>query len=178
MSAQPDFQQRLKSIEGLVSEIEAAADPSLRTTVRELLELVMVLHGTGLDRMLEVVRAASDEGESTVQKLLRDDLVASLLILHGIHPVAFETRVAQAVEKARSRLRAHEGEVELVSIEEGAVRLRLHSNGHGCGSNPQALRELVENAVYQGAPDITSLVIEEAGAKQNFVPLAMLQGAI
>ncbi len=41
----------------------------------------------------------------------------------------------------------------------------------------KALKEIVENAVYQAAPDITSLVIEGADEKQGFVPLEMLQKA-
>jgi Fe-S cluster biogenesis protein NfuA len=182
MSAQPEFQQRLQSIERLLGEIESAADPSLRTTVRELIQLVMDLHGAGLDRMLELIRGGPevdpDGGEAIIQKLGRDELVASLLILHGLHPLSLEARVAQALDKARSRLRVHEGEIELLSIQDGAVRLRLHANGHGCGSTGEALKKIVEDAVYQGAPDISTLLIEGAGGKQDFVPLEMLQGAV
>lgn len=175
MPAQAEFAQRLQSIERLLGKIESAADPNLRTIVQELVQLVMDLHGTGIERMLELIRATGDGGESIVQKLGRDELVASLLVLYGLHPMDIEARVTQALDKARSRLRAHEGEVEVVSIQDGAVRLRLYAKGHGCGSTPQALKEIVEDAVYQGAPDVTTLVIEGAGEKQGFVPLEMLQ---
>jgi len=175
MPGQPEFQQRLQSIERLLAEIEGAADPNLRASVQELVQLVMDLHGGGIERMLELIRAAGEQGESVVQKLGRDDLVASLLVLYGLHPVNLEDRVAQAVEKARSRVRPHEAEVELLSLQDGAVRLRLRANGHGCGSTAQALKEIVENVIYQGAPDIASLVIEGAEEKQGFVSLEMLQ---
>ena len=71
-----DFQQRLKSIETLLGEIEAGADPHIRTNVQELVQLVMDLHGAGLERMLELIRAPGDGGEILVDKLGRDDLVA------------------------------------------------------------------------------------------------------
>jgi Fe-S cluster biogenesis protein NfuA len=158
MPANPEFQQRLKSIERLLGEIEAAADPNLRATAQELVRLVMDLHGAGLERILELA-AASDEG--LVEKLGRDELVASLLILYGLHPLDLETRVVQALDKARVKLRPHEGEVELLGIQDGVVRLRIRANGHGCGSKPEALREIVESAVMQGAPDVVSLFIEE-----------------
>ena len=158
MPAQAEFQQRLKSIERLLGEIEAAADPNLRATARELVQLVMDLHGAGLERIVELTMAA-DEG--LVHKLGRDELVANLLILYGLHPLDLETRVQQALEKARAKLRPHEGDVELLGIQDGAVRLRVHANGHGCGSKPEALREIVESAVMQGAPDVASLFIEE-----------------
>ena len=62
MPAPVDFQQRLRSIERLFSEIEAAADADLRTSAQELIQLVMDLHGAGFERMLEVIVAASDSG--------------------------------------------------------------------------------------------------------------------
>src|SRR5580658_4058379 len=176
MPGQPEFQQRLQSIERLLGEIEGAANPNLRASVQELVQLVMDLHGAGIERILELVRATGDEGDALVHKLGRDELVASLLVLYGLHPLTLEDRVTQAVDKARLRMRSHEGEVELLSVQDGAVRLRLKANGHGCGSTAQALKEIVENAVYQSAPDITSLVIEGAEDKQGFVSLEMLQG--
>ncbi len=177
MPGQAEFQQRLKSIEQLTREIESTADPSLRASVQELVRLVMDLHGAGLERMLEVIRAPGDGGEVLIHKLGRDELVASLLVLYGLHPLNLEARVFQALDKAGTKLRSHEGEVELLSIEEGAVRLRLHANGHGCGSTAAALKEMVEDAVYQAAPDITALVIEGVDGKDGFVPLEMLRAA-
>lgn len=175
MPLQPEFQRRLQSIERLLSEIDEAADPNVRAAVRELVQLVMDVHGAGIERMLELIRSA-DIDERLVQKVGRDELASNLLVLHGLHPLDLATRIGQALEKAGSRLRHHDGSVELLSVRDGAVRLRLHANGHGCGSNPQALKEIVEGAVYEHAPDVTTLVIEGAEEKQGFVPLEMLQG--
>jgi Fe-S cluster biogenesis protein NfuA len=178
MPAQAEFQQRLGSIERLLGKIESEADPSLRATVQELMQLVMDLHGAGLERILELIRKSGDSGESIIEQLGRDELASSLLILYGIHPSTLEDRVTQALDRVRTRLRSHEGEVELLSIQDGAVRLRLHANGHGCGSGAEALKEIVEEAVYQRAPDISELIIEEPASKRNFVPLETLQGAV
>jgi Fe-S cluster biogenesis protein NfuA len=177
MPGQQEFQRRLQSIEQLLGRIEAAADPNLRTTVQELVQLVMDLHGAGLERILELTVAAGDGGANIIQKLGRDELVSSVLVLHGLHPLDIETRVIQALDKIRSRLRAHDGEVQLLSVQEGVVRLRVQANGHGCGSSGHALKEMVEEAVYQAASDVTELVIESAGEKQGFVSLEMLQGS-
>jgi Fe-S cluster biogenesis protein NfuA len=180
MAAQAEFHQRLKSIERLTQEIESTADPALRATVQELVRLVMDLHGAGLERMLEVIRAPGDGGEVLIHKLGRDELVASLLVLYGLHPLNLNARVIQALDKAGSKLRSHQGAVDLLSIEEGAVRLRLQANGYGCGSTAAALKEIVEDAVYQAAPDITALIIEGAEEKEDkggFVPLEMLRAA-
>ena len=62
MPANPEFQRRLGSIEELLRKIESAADPSLRTTVQELVELVMSLHGAGLDAFLSFSVAPATRG--------------------------------------------------------------------------------------------------------------------
>jgi Fe-S cluster biogenesis protein NfuA len=172
--ARPEFHKRLQSIETLLSRIDHSGDPSLKSDVRELVQLVMDLHGAGLERILEL---AGDDG--LAQKMGQDDLVGSLLILYGIHPQPFEERIAQALDKVRPRLRSREGKVDLLSTEDGAVHLRLRANGHGCGSTAQALKEIVEGALYGAVPDITSLVIDGAeDSRQGFVPLEMLQASV
>jgi Fe-S cluster biogenesis protein NfuA len=177
MPAKPEFQKRLESIEQMLRTIESAADPHLRATVQDLVETIMGLHGEGLERMLELIRATPDGEAALIPRLGRDELVGSLLILYGLHPVDLETRVGQGLDKARARLLTHDGQVELLGFEEGVVRLHLSANGHGCGSNAQALKEIIEETMYQSAPDLTTLVIEGAEEKQGFVPLEMLTGA-
>lgn len=174
MPTQPELQQQLQSIEKLLSRIEEAGDPAIRTDVRELLQLVMGLHGAGIARMLELIRANGEGAESLVSKMGRDDLAGSLLVLYGLHPLTLEERITEALEDARRRLRSREGEVELVSMEDDVVRLRLSAGKHSCGSTTQALREIVEDAVYRLAPEV-SLVMESAEeVKNTFVPLEML----
>ena len=176
MSGTTELQRELGSIELLLRKIDSSADPSLRSTVLELVELVMKLHGAGLERILEVIQCTRDPGE-VVKKLGDDELVSNLLILHGLHPLEFEARVTRAVDKARSRLRGHGAELEVVSIQDGVVRLRLNGKSQGCGSTAQSLKEVVEEAVYEAAPDLNTLTIEGAEDNQNFVPLEMLQGS-
>jgi Fe-S cluster biogenesis protein NfuA len=179
MSKNRDFQKRLESIAGLVHKIEAVADPSLRSDVRELVESLMSLHGGGVERTLEIISAAGGAGEEIIDRLGRDEMVASLLVLYGLHPLDFETRVNHAVEKARTFLNSHSGELELVAIDGGAVRLRLKVKAHGCGSNSASLQEAVEEMIYESAPDVASLTIDGAEAQeQSFVPLTSLNASI
>ena len=171
MAGAPEFQQRLESIEQLIRQIEATGDPSVRTAARELVQVVMELHGAGLERILEILGTSGEPGQSILGSMGRDDMVASLLVLYGLHPLSFEERIEQAIEKANRQMRSRSGTVELVRIEDGGVHLNLRANGHG-----PALKEIVEAAVYQAAPDIASLVIDGAEEKAAFVPLEMLLG--
>jgi len=172
MTGTAEFQQRLESIEVVIRQIEASGDPNVRTAARDLVQLVMELHGAGLERILEILRSNGESGQNVLGSLGRDDMVSSLLVLYGLHPLSIEERVGQAIEKANRQMRARDATVELLGMEDGAVRLNLKANGHG-----PALKEVVEAAIYQAAPDITSLVIDGAEEKQGFVPLEMLLGS-
>ncbi len=179
MAGQPEFQKRLQAIESLLGRIETAGDPELKADVRELVQTIMDLHGNGLERLLSLIGADTDQGTSLILKLSRDELVGSLLVLYGLHPKTLDERVAQALDKARTRLRSHQADLELTSMEGGELRLRVHAHGHGCGSNAHALREIVEDCIYGTAPDVTALIIEVAedeGARTGFVPVETLLG--
>ena len=71
-------------------------------------------------------------GDELVGELARDELVGSLLLLYGLHPLDLETRVRQALEKVQPTLRSRGGSAELLELTEGAVRVRLETAGHGC----------------------------------------------
>jgi Fe-S cluster biogenesis protein NfuA len=174
MAVDSEFQQRVQRITGLVQQVESLADPSARAVVHDLLQSLMEIHGAGLDRMLEIIVARGSEGERSIEQLSNDPLVSSLLILHGLHPQDFTTRVQAAFERAISSVRSQGGELELLEVRDGAVRVRLSANGHGCGV--AALHTSVEDAFYAAAPDLVSLSIESAAgaAASAIVPLEKL----
>src|SRR5271154_3730972 len=124
MPGTPDFQRRLESIEELLRRIESASDPHIRSTAQELVQAVMDLHGSGLERILEILLAAGPAGQASIDSLGRDDLVSSLLVLYGLHPLSMEDRLAHALEKIRSSVRKRGGEIELVRCSDGAVKLK------------------------------------------------------
>ena len=173
MKAQPEFQQRFESIERLIREIEAASDPDLCKTAKALVQAVMDLQGTALERLLEIVHAAGEPGQAIIDGLARDELVSSLLVLYGLHPLGIEDRVRLALEKVDTRVHPGGGAVGLISMDHGAVRVKIQANGHG---SAQSLKQAVEEAVYQAAPDITSLDVEGGEQPPGFVPLDRLLG--
>jgi hypothetical protein len=175
MTAQPEFQQRFESIERLIREIETASDPDLCKTAKALVQAVMDLQGTALERLLEIVHAAGEPGQAIIDGLARDELVSSVLVLYGLHPLGIEDRVRLALEKVEARVRPSGGAVGLISMDHGAVRVKIQANGHGHGS-AQSLKQSVEEAVYQAAPDITSLEVEGGEQPPGFVPLDRLLG--
>jgi hypothetical protein len=146
-----------RKIEELVLRIGEMEDPEGRETARQLMEAILELHGNGLERMMEI---ASGESPALVRKFAGDDLVSALLVLHGLHPDDLETRVRHALGKWH-------GSAELLNEFEGVVRVRL--SGCGCG-----MKEAVEAAIREAAPDAAEIVVEESFAPVGFVPLSAL----
>jgi Fe-S cluster biogenesis protein NfuA len=87
-------------------------------------------------------------------------LISSLLLLHGLHPQDLEERVAAALERVRPDLHAHGGDVELLSIDDGVVRLRMQGNCDGCPSSAATLKFTIEQAIYAAAPDVAAIEVE------------------
>ena len=175
-----DFQKRVQKIGGLVHDLEAIADPASRAAAKELVQLLMDLHGTGLERILEIVFKSSESGVQIIDELSRDSLVSSLLILYGLHPEELQPRVERKLEQIRSKLHKMGAEASLVSVNGGDIRLRVTVDGHACGSTSQAVRATVEEAVYEAAPDLTSLVVEgiEGPTPSGFVAVEKLLGSL
>jgi len=176
MSESKELQHRLQRIGSLVQEIESIADPSVRASTRELVQLLMEFHGAGLDRALEVIAKTGETGLRLIYELGRDPLVSSLLVLYGLHPADLGTRVGRAVEQVRHKVQRNGGEVELLGIEDGVVRLRLGLTGHTCASTGATLQSTVEEALYEAAPDIVSIAVEglEGKTAEGFVSLDKL----
>lgn len=179
MIDEKDFQQRVQKIGGLVHDLETIADPASRSAAKELVQLLMELHGTGLERILEIVFQSGDTGPRIIDELGQDRLVSSLLILYGLHPEELQTRVERKLEQIGSKLHKMGAEAKLVSASGGDVRVRIKVEGHGCGSTGGTAQAAVEEAIYEAAPDLISLTVErlESPAESGFVAIEKLLGS-
>ncbi len=170
------FQEQVKRLGELVSQFDQMPDGPQKTAGKELIQLLMDVHGQGLERMMEIVFESGLAGSALIDQLGKDEIAGGLLLLYSLHPDALETRVHTALDRIRPRLRKLSCTIEILSIDEGSVRVRLTKSGHSCGSSTEELRGLVENGVYEIAPDVTSLEILglEEPTSTGFVALESL----
>ena len=168
----------MQRIGGLVQKIESIADPAVRAATKGLVQSLMDLHGAALEKALDIVADAGEPGMKIIDRLGRDSLVSSVLILYGLHPEEIETRVVKAVERVRPQLRKQGCEVELLGVNDGVINLRVETGSHTCGSTAKTVQETLETAMYDAAPDMASLVIEglEDKPASGFVALDKLMG--
>lgn len=161
MADDEHFSQKMQRLEELIGCLESSSDPKSRSTARELVQLLMELHGAGLERMLDKLWQRGPAGADIIEELGHDELVSPLLLLYNLHPLDLQTRVLTALDKVRPYLNSHGGNVELLDLtNEGSVRLKLQGTCHGCPSSAITLKLAIEQAIYEAAPDITCLSVE------------------
>ena len=157
-----EFQAGLQHLDALLREAERLSDPAAQRHARALVRAVLDLHGAGLGRLLGHLDEAGEAGRQVLDACARDPVVSGLLLLHGLHPLGVEDRVRQALDDVRPALRAHGGNVELLEVGDGVVRLRLQGNCHGCPSSAATMQQTVEEAILNRAPEVTTVELEDA----------------
>jgi Fe-S cluster biogenesis protein NfuA/nitrite reductase/ring-hydroxylating ferredoxin subunit len=183
----PDLRATGERIDALIEAVAVGGvGPSnpvrSRERAEELVRTVTDLYGAGLERLLEIVYDSGRLDEELLDLLAADDLVASLLLVHGLHPYSVRTRVGQALESVRPYLGTHGGDVELVEVtDQGAVRLRLLGSCDGCPSSAVTLELAVQDAIEAAAPEVTSIEVEAAApttATGSLIPVDALRARL
>ena len=164
-----EFRLQTERVEKLAARLESAGDPEIRATALDLVQSVIELHGAALQRLVDSL-LQSPAGEQALIDALENDLVSSMLLLHNLHPDDIETRVLRGIEKARPYLKSHGGDVEFTGVRDGIVHLRLHGTCGSCPSSSVTLKNAVEDALFEVAPDIVEIVSENAVAPAQNVP--------
>ena len=128
---------------------------------QELVREVVGLYGAGLERMIKL---SGDPGMA--ERLATDDLVASLLLVHGLHPHDVHRRVSDALDRVRPYLGSHGGDVDLIEVTQGpegaGVLLAFKGSCKSCPSSAVTLELAVEDAVRAAAPEISSIEVVAA----------------
>jgi Fe-S cluster biogenesis protein NfuA/nitrite reductase/ring-hydroxylating ferredoxin subunit len=136
-----------------------------RERTEQLVREVTDLYGAALKRVLDVALAADPD---LADRFAADDLVASLLLVHGLHPHDVARRVSDALDSVRPYLGSHGGDVSLLGVDDGVVRLQFQGSCKSCPSSAVTLELAVEDAVRAAAPEIAS--IEVVAAEKNSSP--------
>lgn len=178
ISQTESFETRISRIEALVEAIEKSADADAREKTREVVGTLLELHGAGLKRIFELLSTVENPGKTVLDRCLEDDLVRSLLLLHELHPENLEQRVREALARVRPYLQSHGGDVELLEVSPAGVRLRMEGSCQGCPSSAVTMRDTIERAVYEVAPDAAPIEVEGLSeAPANLVSLESLTAA-
>ncbi len=157
----------IQRVEELTAQVQQLPDPVARRAAEDMVDAVMEMYGQGLERVVEILDGAGSAAAEVKQQLADDGIVASLMLIHDLYPVPVEERVADALEEVRPYMESHGGNVELVSLEDGVVRLRLEGSCDGCPASSSTLELAIKTALDEAAPDLIGIEVE--GLEQDLL---------
>lgn len=160
-------QPRVAELEARLANLEALPESEPRELAIDAIQGLMELYGAALARILELA-------PEMAPRLAEDELVAHVLLLHGLHPVDVQARVEEALESVRPYLATHGGNVELLSISDGVAFLRLNGTCHGCPSSTATLKQAIEEAIFKMAPDVERIEAEGVARQPQVIALDAL----
>jgi Fe-S cluster biogenesis protein NfuA len=158
-------------IEQLLVGLQDSAAARVWAQIEELVRALTDLYGAGLSRTVELAeRHRGGGGQDLLAELAADELVASLLLLHGIHPQSLEVRAERAVASAAPTVLARGGELRLVAVdaESGMVEVLVTARDAGCGSDPGSLGGAVRDLLTEALPDARTI---EVGIEVDQMPV-------
>ncbi|VBA56005.1 NifU family protein [Mycobacterium attenuatum] len=132
----------------------AATGTAAHERAQQLVREVVGLYGAGLERIMGLLSDAA-----LAERLATDDLVASLLLVHGLHPHDVHRRVSNALERVRPYLGSHGGDVDLLEVTDTVVRLAFTGSCKSCPSSAVTLELAVQDAIRTAAPEICSIEV-------------------
>jgi Fe-S cluster biogenesis protein NfuA len=158
MAAPTDLREAGDQIGELLDSLGSSLTAREFGRVQDVLRLVTDLYGGGLARVLELV----GDDDELFRRLVADDLVGSLLIVHDLHPESLGQRVQRAIESVRPYLGSHGGDVEVLDIDDdlGVVTVRMLGSCDGCASSSVTLELAVQRAIQEAAPEIVRIAVE------------------
>ena len=157
----------LDRLETLLGDVEEL-DETVRDRVFELLDGVDAVHRLAITRLAEVL------GDQLPQLRRADVAVDWLFEAYGVG-VDDVGAASAALEQVRPYLHEHGGEVEVLSVLNGVVRVRLIGACSGCTSAAATLRHGVEEALRENLPGFVAMdVAPDDGAAQHAPPTQVL----
>ncbi|WP_319445330.1 MULTISPECIES: NifU family protein [unclassified Mycobacterium] len=153
----------------LLLDASAGSGTVVRERTEQLAGELTDLYGAALERMVSIAAQLAPE---LVGQFAADELVASLMLVHGLHPHGVERRIEDALNSVRPYLGSHGGDVTLLEVADDVVRLQFAGSCKSCPSSAVTLEFAVEDAVRAAAPEITT--IEVVAAEQDSSSSALI----
>ena len=151
-------------LESALARVQALADTNARDAAREAVTAVLDLHGEGLRRLAMRLREVAADGDGILRTVAEDEVVGSVLALHGAHPLSLQSRVQRALAGLDTTEHGGDGRVDVISVDVAAIRLRV--------SGSARFRSSVARAVEDAAPDAER--VEVIGSDLDLIPIGRL----
>ena len=133
--------------------------------VAELDALVETLEREGDERALLLVQLVDAIHRPALERIARGDtqdpIAQALLQMYDISPPDDEVLVEEALDEIRPYIHSHGGQVEMLGVSSGVVKLRMSGSCAGCAASAMTLKRGIEEALREHYPGFKEVVAEE-----------------
>lgn len=143
-------------LDRILEGIEERAEPEVAAAVAELMEGLQRVHAEGLRAVAELLA----EEPELFERALDEPVVSNLFFLYDLAVVDPEERVREALDSARVMAASHGGELEVLGVEEGRVRLRVDWEHDSVSREADTLRKGIEWALRERLPGFREVEVE------------------
>ena len=147
----------------LATSLLECGDERVAAETEELLDWLDAYHREGLGRLVEMVRQW--RGELFLEQAALDPVVGELLATYGLgtdtDSAAAERVIQLALDEVRPYIHSHGGEVEVTSVSDGVVELRMHGTCNGCTAADDTVTRRIEVSLREHWIDFRRVEMEE-----------------
>jgi Fe-S cluster biogenesis protein NfuA/nitrite reductase/ring-hydroxylating ferredoxin subunit len=153
-----EFDKAVAELEALVDTLEREGDERALL----LLELVDAIHRPALERL-----ARGEQG---------DPIARAVLAMYDLAEVDDEVLVQEALDEVRPYIHSHGGEVELLEVADGVVRVRMSGSCDGCAASTMTLKRGIEASLRDHYPGFQEVIAEQAEGPGPSPTLLQIEG--
>lgn len=147
--------------------------PEVRELAVRVLDSIDAVHRQGLLRIVNLL-----DHHDLLRAAAADPVIAEVLDLYELLPQTDLERAEKALESVRGYIQSHGGQLEVLGVDGGTVRVRLAGSCTGCSGSAMTLKRGVETALREGFPGFVGMAVEEAPAvpaRPTFVAIEQLK---
>jgi hypothetical protein len=141
-------------LERILDELRELVNPAAWLRVEQALRITTRLYGAGLAHALEHATAAGADAERLAGLVDGDELLGSLLVLHGLHPVTTAARVRRTAAALEAELGCA---LEILDLDATRVRLRAEGPLGGGAMAPRVAEGVIRRALEAAAPELAAI---------------------
>jgi len=164
-----------EQLDAIIHELDEHVDPTVRHRIREVVGLMMELHGAGLERVLELAADSALGSPALVTRMADDPLLGPLLLIHDLHPHDLETRLSRRLDRLRPRIAANGCRADVVAVAGDVATVRVEGIERLSATPAEELKALIETTLLEAAPELTTLVIERGQSLTTTPSTPLLQ---
>lgn len=158
---------QLERIQELIDQLEGHSDPEVRKMMSACLVEVLTLHGAAISRILEIVGDEKEGSHEIYERILDEADLRGVLLIHGLHPLDLETRLRLTLDRIRPEIQKQSGEIEVVTVRNGSVHLRVIATRKEGLARPVALEAALRKALSESCPDLVEIQVEGIPKREN-----------